>query len=824
MKKQAQVVVIGGGVVGASVLYHLTKAGWSDAVLIERRELTHGSTWHSAGGMHTLNGDPNVAALQKYTVELYAEIEAISGHDCGIHLTGGLVMADSPERMDFLRMANARARYLGMDSHLISAEEAHDMVPFLEPSFFEGAMFDAHEGHVDPSGVTHAYAKSAQMGGAEIYRNTWVHAITQTPDGEWDLHLHDTRRDEDLGFIRCEHFVNAGGLWAREVGRMTGIEIPVLAMEHMYLLTEEVPELKGWAEQSSLDGFHVMDLGGEIYLRQEGDSLLLGTYEPNGVPWSPQSTPWDFGAQLLPPDLERLSENLGVGFQHFPIFNDVGIKKTINGPFTFAPDGNPLIGPVRGQRGHWLSCAVMAGLSQGGGVGLATANWMTGGDPGFDVWGMDNARFGDWATPRYSNAKVRENYSRRFRISFPNEELPAARGVMKSPIYDRLADHNAVFGAAFGLEYPRWFQRKGEEPFEEPSFRRSNGFDLIGEEVAAVRNAVGMLEITAYAKYQVLGAGARAWLNRLMTNTMPKVGRLVLTPMLNHGGKIIGDFTVACLAEDRFMIAGSGPAQRYHERWFDEQIAEAPAGMGAVQIRALGNELTGLSVAGPRSRQLLEPLVDFDISNDGFPFRQILETWIGQVPVTLARVTFTGDLGYEVWCPASYQQELFDTLMEAGEPLGLRLFGIRALESLRIEKGWGTWSQEFRPIYDPYEANMAWTVKLAKDFIGRDACAAVVEAGPQRSLVLFEVEVGGPEEDGVADAIGDEPIWHDGEVIGWITSGDYAHHSGCSLALGYVPIDVAAASTGFEIEILGVRRPATRLDRPFDPDGSRMRS
>jgi dimethylglycine dehydrogenase len=308
-----------------------------------------------------------------------------------------------------------------------------------------------------------------------------------------------------------------------------------------------------------------------------------------------------------------------------------------------------------------------------------------------------------------------------------------------------------------------------------------------------------------------------------MTNTMPKVGRLVLPPMLNHGGKIIGDFTVACLAEDRFMIAGSGPAQRYHERWFDEQIANAPSGLGQVRYRALGNELTGLSVAGPRARELLESLVDFDISNDGFPFRQIVETWIGLVPVTLARVTFTGDLGYEIWCQASYQQELFDILMQAGEPLGLRLFGIRALESLRIEKGWGTWSQEFRPIYDPYEANMGWTVKLAKDFIGRDACAAVAEAGPQRSLVLFEVEVGTGGE--AADAIGDEPIWHGGEVVGWITSGDYAHHSGCSLALGYVPNALAQATSGFEIEILGVRRPATRLEQPpFDPTGARMRS
>ncbi|MEZ5339926.1 MAG: FAD-dependent oxidoreductase [Acidimicrobiales bacterium] len=291
VKTRAQVVVIGGGVVGASVLYHLTKAGWTDVVLVERRELTHGSTWHSAGGMHTLNGDPNVAALQRYTVDLYKEIEAISGQDCGIHLTGGIVLADSKERLDFLKMATARAKYLGMEAHMISAQEAHDMVPFLDPSYFLGAMYDAHEGHVDPSGVTHAYAKSAEIAGAEIY-STWAHAIDRSASGGWNIHLHDTRTNEDIGVIECEHFVNAGGLWAREVGRMTGLELPILAMEHMYVLTEEVPELAEWRATSTLPGFHVMDLGGEIYMREEGNGLLLGTYEPNGVPWSPHTTPW----------------------------------------------------------------------------------------------------------------------------------------------------------------------------------------------------------------------------------------------------------------------------------------------------------------------------------------------------------------------------------------------------------------------------------------------------------------------------------------------------------------------------------------------------
>jgi dimethylglycine dehydrogenase len=827
MRSHAQVVVIGGGVVGASVLYHLARAGWTDVVLVERRELTHGSTWHAAGGMHTLNGDPNVAALQKYTVELYREIEAESGRECGIHLTGGLVLADSPERMDFLRMAHARGRYVGMETRLVSPEEAHEMVPFLDPSYFVGAMYDAHEGHVDPSGVTHAYAEAARRRGADVHRHTWAHAITRARDGGWDIHLHDTRDDEDLGVVHCEHFVNAGGLWAREVGRMTGLELPVLAMEHMYLLTEHVAQLADWRATSPLPGFHVMDLGGEIYMREEGESLLLGTYEPNGVPWSPHTTSWEFGAQLLSPDLERIADNLEVGFRHFPIFNEVGIKQTINGPFTFAPDGNPLIGPVSAQPGNWLACGVMAGLSQSGGVGLAMANWMTDGDPGFDVWGMDNARFGDWATPRYTNAKVRENYGRRFRITFPNEELPAARGHMTSPIHDRLAARNAVFGASYGLEHALWFQREGLEPVEDVTFRRSNAFDVVAEEVAAVRHGVGLIETTNYAKYEITGPGARAWLDSILANRVPPEGRLALSPMLNRHGRLIGDFTVGALPPgpdgDRFMIFGSGPAQRYHERWFR---AELPAG-GSVHLRVCGNELTGLSIAGPRSRELLDGITDFDASNEAFRFLDIREDYVGSVPVIIDRVTFTGDLGYEVWCAASFQQQLFDALVEAGEPLGLRLFGARALDSLRLEKGWGAWATEYRPIYDPYEANMGRTVKLDKDFIGRDAAAALRERPPTRRLVLFAVEAGTGAD--AADCIGDEPIWHGDDVVGWVTSGGYAHHSGLSLALGYVPVEHLDGDRGgagpWTIEIVGVRRPAVVLDEPpFDPAGTRMRS
>ncbi|MDQ3325258.1 MAG: FAD-dependent oxidoreductase, partial [Actinomycetota bacterium] len=517
MRSTAQVVVIGGGVVGASVLYHLTKAGVRDVLLLERGELTCGSTWHAAGGMHTLNGDPNVAALQKYTVELYEEIQQISGVDCGIHLSGGLMLAESEERMDWLRMAQARGRYLGIDTELITPAEAKEQVPYLAESFFVGAMHDPVEGHVDPSGVTRAYARSAQIAGAEIAQHTWVQALRRRSDDSWEVDC------GDAGTVVAEHVVNAGGLWAREVGRMVGLELPVLAMEHHYLITETVPGLAEWNASSGYVGMHAMDFAGEVYMRQEGDGLLLGTYEPNGMPWSPRQTPWDFGPQLLKPDLERIGANLEVAFEHFPIFADVGIKQVINGPFTFAPDGNPLVGPVRGMPGMWVACGVMAGLSQGGGVGLALANWITEGDPGFDVWGMDLARFGEFATPAYTNAKVRENYGRRFRIAYPNEQLPAARQLLTSPVHSRLDDAGAVWGASYGLEHALWFQRGDGPRVETPTLRRSNAWDAVAAESRAVRDGVGLIETTGFAKYEFTGVGARDFLDGLLANRLPSV-------------------------------------------------------------------------------------------------------------------------------------------------------------------------------------------------------------------------------------------------------------------------------------------------------------
>ncbi len=845
MKASAQVVVIGGGVIGASILYHLTRNGWADVVLVERKELTAGSTWHSAGGMHTLNGDPNVAALQKYTIELYAEIERLSGQDCGLHLTGGLMLADTEERLDWLRLAHSRNRYLGLDTEIISVAEAKEILPYLDEQYFVGAMYDPMEGHVDPSGVTHAYAKAARLAGAEVYRNNWAMDIVQRADGTWDVVC-------EQGTINAEHIVNCGGLWAREVGRMCGIELPILAMEHMYLLTEEVPGLLDWNRSSGREGLHCMDFGGEIYLRQEGNGLLLGTYERQGVPWSEHQTPWSFDMQLLPPDPDRIAESLEVGFRHFPIFNEVGIKRIVNGPFTFAPDGNPVIGPVKDQPGHWLAVGIMAGLSQGGGVGMALANWITDGDPGFDVWGMDCARFGDFATPKYTNAKVRENYSRRFRIAYPNEELPAARNVHTSPIHGRLDRANAVWGVTYGLEHALWFQAPGGVPVEDVTLRRSNAWGSVAAESVAVRQRVGLIETTNFAKYTFTGAGARAFLDRILTNELPAPGRMALSPMLNHHGKLIGDFTVANLTptgdagsyfgraatgrsygmplgSERFVVFGSGVAEHYHERCFLSVMRGiGHRASGDVRLEVHGRSLCGLSIAGPRARDVLAKVIDDDVSNEAWPFLDIREAWVGMAPCIVGRITFTGDLGYEIWMEAAAQRYVFDLLVEAGTEFGIRLFGGRALDSLRLEKNFGAWASEYRPIYDPYEAGLGWCVKLDKgDFVGRDAAAAARAAGPARRLVFFRVDADmGP--DG-ADVIGDEPVWHrDGsggdEVVGWITSGGYAHASQASIAIGYVRSEFARADSGFEIEILGVRRPATRLDEPiFDPSGSRMR-
>jgi len=779
-------------------------------MLIERAELTAGSTWHAAGVVHTINSDPNIASLQAYTLALYAEIEALSGVSCGTRWPGGIYLASTPERLDYLKLERAKARYMGMDADFISMEEVKRLNPLINTDEYLGALYEPADGSVDPSGVTNAYAKSAIHHGAEVVRNNPVHDLRQRPDGSWDVHT-------EHGIINAEVVVNAAGLWARELGRMVGVELPLLPMEHQYVITEEIQEIVDHDGELAV----TIDYEGGVYTRQEGNGLLVGTYENAGKPWAADTTPLDFGMRLLTPDLERFADRIELAQQRMPALATSGIARVINGPFTFAPDGNPLIGPVPGVPNYWVACAVMAGFCQAGGVGLCLAQWIIDGEPEMDVYAMDVARFGGFATKDYTYLKSQENYRRRFMLTYPNEELPAARKWRTTPSYDALDAKGAVWGASFGLEHALWFSPDGSGQVETPSFHRSNAFDPVAKECRAVRTGVGLLEIANFAKYEVSGPGAADFLDGIVANHLPELGRLALTPILTPAGKLAADLTVGRLADDRFVLFGSGSMPAITMRLFGQRL---PADGVTVTDRSEG--LLGWSISGPDARQLLSRLTDEDVSNHALRFRDLREMTVGGMPVIVARLSFTGELGYELYCTGEHHEALRLAVMQAGRDEGLDVtpFGGRAFMSLRLEKGFGVWNLEFRPDFTAAEAGMGRFVKVDKaaDFIGRDAARAELVDGPARRLVTLVVDV-----DDDADAIHDEPIFHGGECVGFVTSGGYAHHCGQSVALGYIPTHLADGSAdvdGFEVEILGRMRPARlQLEPLYDPDGERMR-
>ncbi len=801
MKTTTRVAVIGGGVVGCSVLYHLTKLGWSDVMLIERSELTSGSTWHAAGGFHTLNGDTNMAALQGYTIRLYKELEAITGMSCGLHHVGGVTLADNRERFDMLVAERAKHRYMGLETEIVGPEEIAKIAPITNLDGIVGGLYDPLDGHLDPSGTTHAYARAAKMGGATIETHCKVIETNQRPDGTWDVVT-------EKGTIHAEHVVNAGGLWAREVGAMAGVYFPLHPMEHQYIVTDDLPEIY----ERGTEHPHVMDPAGESYLRQEGRGLCIGFYEQPCRPWAVDGTPWTFGHELLPDNLDKIEDSIAFAYRRFPILERAGVKTVIHGPFTFAPDGNPLVGPVPGMRNYWSACAVMAGFSQGGGVGLMLAQWMIEGETERDTFAMDCARFGNWTTPGYTRPKVIENYQKRFSISYPNEELPAARPFRTTPMYDTFDKMGAVWGAQYGLEVVNYFAQGDEPRFETPSFRRSNAFDATAREVKAVRTGVGINEVQNFGKYLVTGAGARAWLDRIMAGRIPQPGRLSLTPMLSPKGRLIGDFTVSCLAEDRFQLTASYGAQAYHTRWF-EQNADA-----GVTVENISDRLTGFQIAGPKARDVLAACTRSDISD--MAFMDVRPMTVGMADCIVQRVSYTGDLGYEIYCDPMAQRALWSVLWEEGQKHGMKPFGMRAMMSLRLDKFFGSWLNEFSPDYTAAETGLDRFISFRKnvDFIGRAAAERERELGAKRKLCAFEVEALD------ADVVAYEPIWLDGKVQGFCTSGGYAHHAGKSIALGFVPTDRAVAGLEVEIEIMGQMRPARLITTPlFDADGARMR-
>ena len=803
MKSHVQVAVIGGGVVGCSVLYHLTRLGWSDVMLIERSELTSGSTWHAAGGFHTLNADTNMAALQGYTIRLYRELEELTGQSCGLHHVGGLTLAADADRLDFLKAERAKHRYMGLETEIVGPEEIARLSPITNPKGLLGALYDPLDGHLDPSGTTQAYAKGARMQGAEIALRNPVRELHPRPDGSWDVVTAQ-------GTVNAEHVVNAAGLWAREVGEIAGVYLPCHPMEHQYLVTDDLPEV--YERDAELP--HCMDPAGESYLRQEGRGLVIGMYEQGCELWAVEGTPEDFGHELLPEKIDRIADKLDVAYERYPVLETAGVKRIISGPFTFAPDGNPLVGPVPGLRNYWAACAVMAGFSQGGGVGLALAEWMIEGEPSRDIFAMDVARFGDWCTRPYTRAKVRENYQRRFAVSYPNEELPAARGLVTTPAYGVWAAGNAVFGAGYGLEHVNYFAPEGEPAFEQPSFRRSNAFEPVAAECRAVREAAGINEIHNFGKYRVEGSEAEAWLSHLMANRMPREGRIVLTPMLSPKGRLIGDFTVARLAPERFQLTASYAAQAFHMRWFEAHLP--PNG---VSVRNVSLDRIGFQIAGPRAREVLAAATPADVSNEALRFLDAREMEVGLVPALVCRISYTGDLGYEIYVDAGHQIALYQALAAAGAGHGMRPFGMRAMMSLRLEKSFGAWMREYRPEYTPAETGLDRFVDLRKnDFIGRDAAMRERDAPPGRRLCTFVVDAHD------ADVWADEPIFSGDDVVGFVTSGGYAHYSEKSIALGFAPVEMIAAGAEFTVEILGERRAARLVREPvLDPRGERMR-
>lgn len=803
MKNQYRVVIVGGGVVGASVAYHLAKFGWTDVAILERDVLTAGSSWHAAGGFHALNADPNIAALQAYTIDLLSEVGEESGINIGMHMTGGISFATAPARWEWLKASYRTFQSLGInDVELIGPEEIKARCPIISTEGIIGGLWSEREGHIDPSAVVHAYARAAKKRGADIIEHTKVEGLKQRADGSWDVIT-------AKGVIHAEHVVNAGGLWAKQVGYMAGLDLPVTPMEHHYLVTEAIPDLVEMKGEVPL----MVDLEGFTYTRQEQKGLLLGIYERNFKHWHIEGAPWDFGVELIQEDLARIEEEVGLGFRRYPCLETTGIKRWVNGAFTFSPDGNPLVGPVRGKRNYWVACGVMAGFLQGGGVGKSLAEWMIGGEPEADVFGMDIARYGEFASNReYIRQTTGQFYSRRFVMTYPNEQLPTGRPLKRPAAYDAMTAAGCRWGARWGLEQPLYFAPQSF--VEEPTLRRSNAFDLISAEARASREAAGLLDTTAFSRYEVTGPGAEAWLNHLFASKLPKPGRAALAPMLGENGKLKGDLSILNWGDGTWWIMGSYYLRQWHMRWFEDHMGDG------VALRDITDNVTGLAIFGPKSREILQSLTHQDISKSAMPFMACQTIDIGLIRAKVARMSVTGELGYEINCGALEQAALRELLLKAGAAHGLHEVGFNAVLSLRLEKSFGIWSAEFTQGYTPGQTGMDRFIDWSKgDFIGRDKALAERTTPSARVLVTLEIDAAD------ADASGYEPIWSEGALVGYVTSGGYGHTIGKSLAMAMVDRTHSAPGTLLSTHIVGEERAARVIPAsPHDPEGRAFRS
>ena len=819
MKTHARVVVIGGGAVGVSTLYHLAKKGWSDVVLLERSELTAGSTWHAAGLLPLFNMSYTVGQLHKYSVDLYKRLPAETGQDVSFHVTGNLRLATCKARMDEYYKYCGTANTIGVPFQVISPREVKELWPLVSlgnggdtPDII-GALYHPDDGHIAPADLTMALRRGARAGGAEIYEQTAVTGAKRLPSGEWRL-------TTTKGEITCEHVVCATGNYALETGRMFGISVPAIPVEHQYIVYDESPELKAYRQGGGRELAVLRESDKSYYLREERLGWILGPYEAGAPARFADGVPDWFGKSLFEGDLERLLPHVEAAQRRVPALEHCGIKDIVNGPISYTPDGSPLVGPAWDVRNVWLNEGHSFGITAAGGSGWQLAEWIVEGEPGIDMLAVDPRRFGPYTSKRYVVTKNEETYRNVFTIHFPDEEREDARPAKTSPVYDKLARMGAVFGQRYGWERANWFAPPGVARRDAWSFRRTNYFEHVGNEVRLMREKVGVIDLTPFTKHEVEGPGAEAWLDHLVANKVPtKIGRIALCHALTKRGGIRSEFTITKLGEQRFYVVSAGAAERYDSDYLKRQVPKD----GSVNLRNITSARGCFVLAGPRTRDLLAKLTDAKLDNASFPWltSQIIE--VGLAPDVYAlRVNFVGALGWELHFPIEYAHHLFDAIFAAGAEYGIGMVGMRAMESLRLEKSYRMWGSDMTRDYTPFECSLDRFVRMNKGpFIGREALEKQQARGVPNRFITLEVH-------GVVDAdpLGNEPIFDTrGQMIGRATSGYYGHFLKKSLAIGYVKPDYAAPGTALEVEILGERRKATVLvESPYDPDNNDLRA
>jgi dimethylglycine dehydrogenase len=818
MKSHARVVVIGGGVVGVSTLYHLVKKGWSDVVLVERSELTAGSTWHAAGLLPLFNMSYTVGQLHKYSVDLYKRLPAETGQDVGFHVTGNLRLATQPDRMDEYLKYCGTANTIGVPFQIITPEQIKKLWPLVNlgdgvdtPKVI-GALYHPDDGHIAPVDLTMALRKGARNGGAEIYEHTLVEGVQQMPGGEWKVRTNQ-------GDITCEHVVCASGNHARETGRMFGLNVPAIPVEHQYIVYDTSPELKAYRDGGGHELAVLRESDASYYLREERLGWILGPYERGAPARFADGVPDWFGKSLFEGDLDRLLPHVEAAMKRVPALEHCGIKTIVNGPISYTPDGSPLVGPAWGLRNVWLNEGHSFGVTAAGGAGWQLAEWIVEGQPGVDMLGVDPRRYGAYTSKRYTVAKNEEAYREVFTVHYPDEERADGRPAKTSPVYDRLAQMGAVFGQRYGWERANWFAPPGVERKDRWSFRRSNYFLHVGNECRNMRERVGVIDLTPFTKHEVSGPGAEAWLDGLVANKVPvKTGRIALCHALTPRGGIRSEFTITKLGEQRFYVVSAGAAERFDGDYLRQTL---PAD-GSVRLDNITGSRGCFVLAGPRSREVLARLTDAPLDNQAFPWLtgQVIE--VGHaVDVYALRVNFIGELGWELHFPIEYAHSLLNALFEAGKAFGIGMAGMRAMESMRLEKSYRMWGTDLSIEYTPLEAGLDRFVRLNKgDFIGKAALERQLAQGVPHRFVTLEVH-------GVTDAdpLGNEPLYVGGVLAGRATAGYYGHVLGKSLALGYVKTAHAQVGTALEIEILGQRKAATVLcESPLDPDNAKLRA